>query len=95
MQQTLPLIKIDPEGMKRTVIEAIEKYNDQISQKVENELKQVIEKFDFGKMITGITNEVIQEMLVHYLKYGSGHALLEATIRDELDKMLKSNIGLK
>lgn len=84
----VPLVKIELENMRQTVIVALSNYQGQISQNVNEQLKDIVNNFDFSKVVndtaTKVIEEAIRDALTSYFKYGDGRRVIETTISEML-----------
>jgi hypothetical protein len=86
---SVPLVKVELEHMRQTMIVALSDYQERISQSVNEQLEDIVNNFDFSKVVdetaTKVIEEAIRDALTNYFKYGDGHKIIETTI----SKMLK------
>jgi len=88
----MPLVKLELDQMRVTIMHQFTNYNKEISEAVDKELKKVIENFDYEGTITKIADEVITKAIENYFAWGGeGKKLIEGSVTQALDKIFKAN----
>ena len=81
----LPIIKLELEGMKHSIMHHFASYNETISDAVEKQLDVAIESFDFKQAVTDATHVCIKAAIKNYFTWGAGHRLVGASVKEILD----------
>lgn len=87
----IPIIRLELERMKQTMLTAVSDYNNQISEAVKVQLEWAIENFDYEAAVREAANEAIKEAINSYFKYGEGRRLIDQTIDEALGKIIGEN----
>lgn len=88
----MPLVRLELDQMRTTIMHQFTNYNKEISEAVDKELKKVIENFDYESTITKIANETITKAIEDYFTWrGEGKKLIEDSVTQALDKIFKAN----
>ena len=80
----LPIIRLELEHMKQTMMTALVNYNAEITDYVDAALQDAIESFPFRETVKNIAHESIQKMLSNYFAYGQGYEMLNKALEHPL-----------
>lgn len=87
------MIKLDLERMKYSFMSYVSNYNKEIEKKIETQLTELIENFDYESFVIKSLDEclrsTIRERIWAYLRNGEGSGIVDAKIEEVL---LKSNL---
>jgi hypothetical protein len=83
-----PIIRIELQHLKQTMLMAVADYGDQLSESVGIALDQAIQNFDFVGYVTQISNEIMKEEIKSYFTYGEGRKMIDEVLKEALGKSL-------
>ena len=90
----MPIIKLEVERMKHTIMSHLGAYNNEMGKAIEAQIERAIESYDWEGQVTRITHECIQERIQSYFKYGAGSRFIGECV-DNAFKELDPNILTK
>ncbi len=83
-----PILKIELEGIRQTMMHAFNGYTDTLNSAVRERLDKIVNDKYFTQMIATqvrqTLEESVQEALKSYFKYGKGREAIDATIQHAL-----------
>lgn len=89
----LPLIKIELDGMRYSIVHALSTHNAEIETYVDENLKKVVEEFDYVTLVkqvaTKAITEAVKRSIESYFAYGDGYKNIDAVITE----ILKNHAG--
>lgn len=80
-----PLIKLEIESMKHTIIHHFTHYQQDLSRIVRQEIEEVINHFDFRSEVQKAVHEVIRNVIESYFKYGEGNGIIINAVTEALN----------
>ena len=81
-----PIIKLELDNMRQAILYSLAKYNNEIEKAVDEELKKVVENFDYENIVISIANEALKDAIESYFKYGEGRRTIEKSVNEALSK---------
>lgn len=63
-----PLVRIELENMRQTIVHALYRYNDEIERKVDEEIKRRIEEFNVEAYIESCVSQHLHQELSHQIQ---------------------------
>ena len=80
----IPYIKLEIEGMKYSIVHALNTHHADIEKHVEEVLQQVIEKFDYTAVVEEIAKNAIEKAVKSsvetFFLYGEGRKVIDAMV---------------
>ena len=80
----LPIIRLEMQQMKHTIITALTSHQLQINQYVDVTLQRAIDEFDYDSVVKQSVDEAITDAIKSYFKYGDGRKVIEAAVKQAL-----------
>lgn len=88
MSNLPPLVRIEVEEMKHSVMHYLGAHHQEIEEQVKAQLERVIENYDFERRVREAIHTVIDGAILGYFKYGQGREAVEKAVWASLDKAL-------
>ena len=89
-QEFMPLIKLEVEGMKASIITALGLRGSELSERVNAMIDEAVKSHDFDKDVTEAAHACITESIHELFQFsGSGRCLIRKVISAEFDKIFK------
>ena len=88
--ESVPIVRLELESMKHSIITALGLRNNQLAEVVENRIEDAIKEFDFDGKVSGVVSECLEDMIHWYFKYGEGNVFLKNVIQEAFDKIFKA-----
>ena len=85
MSMQFPLIKVELEHMKQSIVAALNTYNIDTTSYVEAALTDVVETFDYGSIVSSVATEVLTKGIESYFRWGEGRVIIEKAIQEALN----------
>jgi hypothetical protein len=92
-KMNMPILRLELEGMKQEMMLALGRYQTQINDAVEEQLENVVQNFDYEKVVKAAASQAITEAIQTYFKYGHGTEIIADTVREALDKILAEKVA--
>ena len=83
-----PLIRLEVEGMKYSVMHYLSEHHQDIEREVECQLEQAIASYDFPAEVRKHIHACIDSAIAGYFKYGKGHDAVRDAVWAALDTQL-------
>jgi len=84
-----PLIKLEIEEMKHSVLHHFNSYQQDLSKCVKQEIDRAINGFDFEGAVRESAHAVIKDAIESYFKYGEGRTALNEIVSEILNRLFK------
>lgn len=84
-----PMVRIEIEGMRCAILQAIEANQEDIQKAIETQLDVQIKSLDFGKVIRDSVVSTLQKVVQNYFEYGDGYQIIEKAVKESLGKILR------
>lgn len=88
-----PTIRLDLQGMKQSIVNALSAYHEDIEKNVKAQLETILKEFDFGEAVTAVAKQVILESVrnavEYYFKYGEGTKIIKEIVQKSIVASLK------
>ena len=85
-----PIIRLELEQMKHTLLVALGKHNQELSAKAEAQITKAIEDFNWQQETTVIVHDAIRNALQSYFGYGEGYNFISEAINKAFTGMFKA-----
>jgi hypothetical protein len=82
----IPMIRLELEGMKQEMMIALTRYHTQINENVEAQLKNIVEHFDYERVVTEVARQTINEAIQTYFRQGEGKQVITTAVYEALDQ---------
>jgi len=87
-----PLIKIEIDQMKHTILHHFNSYQKNISDYVKEQIESAVKNYDFEGEVKQAVYQVISRSLEDYFKWGDGNKLISNALNEALSKAFNINI---
>ena len=84
-----PIIRLELQRMKQSMLTHLGIYHQGISDQVERYMENAIQTFDFEMAVGSATHDAIEEVINEYFKWGEGRRVIKSAIEDSLNQMFK------
>jgi len=85
----LPLIKLEIESMKHSILHHFGLYQAQLSDAVAAEIERVIGEYDYQGAVTKAAIEVLNGTIESFFRYGEGREIIQSAMNEALKKVFK------
>lgn len=86
----MPIVRLELENMKYSVIHALSTHQEQISKLVEQQLNNVIDNFDYKSVVQKVASDALTEAIKNYFHYGEGYQTIVQAVKEALPKTLNT-----
>lgn len=80
-----PIIRLELEQMKQSMMVALGNYHDDITANVDEQLTRAIKNFDWEAAVSRAASDAIRKAVDDYFKWGEGHTIIHTAVGDALD----------
>lgn len=89
--EPFPLIKLEVEGMKHSILRHFNLHQSNISDQVKKEIENVIDAFDFENAITKAASDILYDTIKQYFTFGEGSTIVRKAMQQALNNAFKDN----
>lgn len=82
-------IQLEMDQMKHTIIHHFNTHQRELSERLEIEINNAIQCFDFSKAVLEATHKTLNDVISSYFQYGEGRKM----IKDSMEESLKATFG--
>ncbi|MGD2065599.1 MAG: hypothetical protein PVI43_00330 [Candidatus Bathyarchaeota archaeon] len=90
--EAMPLIRLEVEQMKSTILTHLGAHNSEMGEVLKVEIEKVIESYDWQGKVTEIVHTELTKQVADYFKYGQGHDLVKAAVTEGFDAVLGTGV---
>lgn len=88
-----PIIKLQIEEMKHTLITHFNQYQERLSEQVNGMIESAIENYDFEAEVTKAVHDNLNELIKQTFSYGKGKEVMRKVVEESMNDFLNLSKG--